>query len=80
MGLFKLLLSPVTGTLDAALWVAEKVHDAALDSFHDPALIKKELILLEQQLLAGEITEEEYEAAEELLLMRLKRPDAEDPE
>ena len=39
---------------------------------HNPASIRKALASLEQQLLAGEISEEAYDAAETELLLRLK--------
>lgn len=73
MGLLsRLLLLPIQGPIDAALWAADKVHTAALDAYHDPAAIKRELVELEQQLLSGQIDEETYEAIELELLQRLK--------
>ena len=74
MGLFKLLAAPFTAPIHSALWVAEKIHDAALDALHDPAEIRRALTALEKQLLAGEITEEAYEEAELVLLTRLQAP------
>jgi len=80
MGLFKLLAAPITAPLNSALWVAEKIHEAALDAYTDPAEIRRALGRLERQLLAGEISEDAYEEAELLLLQRLQgrgRSDAE---
>lgn len=74
MGLFKLLASPITAPFGSALWIAEKIHDAALDAFHDPAEIRRQLGVLEIKLLNGEIGEEEYEEVETLLLQRLQDP------
>jgi hypothetical protein len=74
MGLFKLLCAPITAPLHSALWVAEKIHEAAFDALHDPAEIRRTLSSLEKQLLAGEISEEAYEEAELVLLQRLQAP------
>ena len=72
MGLFKLLASPITAPLNSALWVAEKIHEAAMDAYTDPAEIRRALTVLERQLIAGEISEEAYEEAELVLLQRLQ--------
>lgn len=72
MGLLKLLALPLTAPLGSARWVAEKIHQAALDAYTDPAEIRRALTNLEQQLLTGEISEEDYEAAELDLLQRLQ--------
>ena len=74
MGLFKLLAAPLTAPIHSALWVAEKIHGAALDALHDPAEIRRALAALEKQLLAGDISEEAYEEAELVLLQRLPAP------
>lgn len=73
MGLLsKLLLSPIKGPMDGALWVARKVAETAEAELNDPATLRKQLAFLEQELLNGRISEEDYEAAEEDILMRLK--------
>ena len=73
MGLLRsLILMPVKGPLDGATWVARKIHDSAQQEWSDPANIRKALRDLEAQLLAGEISEDTYDAAETALLQRLK--------
>lgn len=73
MGLLRTLaLLPVKGPLDGAGWVFHKIHEAAEREWHDPAAIRAQLRALEAQLLEGEITEEAYDAAEEVLLDRLR--------
>lgn len=73
MGLIRsLLLLPVKGTLDGVLWVAGQIHDAALAEINDPATLRRALLDLEKQLLAGEISEDDYDAAETRILMRLR--------
>lgn len=72
MGLLRrLLFSPVTAPADTALWVARKVHETAERELNDPAAIRRALVELEGQLLAGEIDDETYDAAEHDLLSRL---------
>ncbi len=69
MGILTTLLTlPVSGPIRGALWVAEKIHEAAEDQRLDPGAIKRELGALERRLLAGEIDEEAFETAEAALL------------
>lgn len=73
MGLLTTLLTlPVTGPVKTAWWIAEKLHEQALNTLNDPAEIKRALVRLEAQLDAGELTEEEFEALELELLTRLR--------
>lgn len=72
MGLLRtLLLAPVSGPLKGTLWITGKIHEAATAELNDPAAIRKALRSLEEALLRGEITEEDYDEAEEALLGRL---------
>ena len=73
MGLLRQLLRlPVTGPAQATIWVARQVHAAATQEWQDPALIRAELRRLEAALLAGEIDDATYDAAEADLLARLQ--------
>lgn len=73
MGLLRSLLGlPVTAPVSGTLWVARKIQESAEAELNDPATLRKALADLEQQLLSGEITEEDYDDAETILLMRLK--------
>ncbi|MFA8442736.1 gas vesicle protein GvpG [Yoonia sp.] len=73
MGLLRSLLSlPVKGPIDGTLWVARQIQDAADKELNDPAALRKALAALETQLLAGAISEEEYDQAETRLLLRIK--------
>ena len=73
MGLLRsLILMPVKGPLDGAAWVARKIHDSAEQEWRNPASIRNALRDLEAQLLAGEISEDTYDAAETDLLRRLQ--------
>lgn len=72
MGLLRrLLFAPVTAPTDTAVWVAKKIHETAEKEMNDPATIRKALVELEAQLLAGEIDDDAYDEAENTLLTRL---------
>ncbi len=70
--LFDLLSFPVTGPLKGLLWIAEKVKDQAEGEVYNEDNIRGQLMELELHLDLGEITEDEYMAAEEDLLARLR--------
>ncbi len=73
MGLLrKLLTAPVSAPLGGALWIVGQVADAAGAEFRDPVRIRRALEELEAELEAGQISEEAYEEAEEILLARLQ--------
>jgi len=73
MGLLRTLISmPVVGPLRGTAWIAGKINEAAERELNDPAAIRKALATLESQLLAGEISEADYDEAETVLLQRLK--------
>ena len=73
MGLSRsLVLLPVKGPMDGAVWVASKVNESVQQEWNNPASIRKALVTLEKQLLTEEITEDAYDVAETELLLRLK--------
>jgi hypothetical protein len=67
-----LLTVPVTGPLRGLLWLAEQLRDQAERELFDPDRIRQQLTELELQLDLGQISEEEYEAAETALLEQLR--------
>ena len=71
MGLITgLLLLPVA-PLRGVVWVAEQVANAAERQYYDPGPVEAALRALEEELLDGRITEEEFDRREEELLDRL---------
>jgi len=73
MGLIRsLLMLPVKGPMDGALWVTGQIMGAADREMNDPGTLRKLLQSLEKDLIAGRITEEEYDEAETQILMRLR--------
>lgn len=73
MGIVRALLTlPIKGPVNGGLWVARKVHDTAQAELNDPVSLRKSLVQLEQRLLAGDISEDDYDEAETTLLLRIK--------
>jgi hypothetical protein len=70
--LMKLLTLPVAGPIQGVIWVAEKVAEQADRVLYDEEAVRGQLMELELRYDLGEISEEEYLAAEEALLARLK--------
>lgn len=63
-----ILLAPIKGVYK----LGKVLHDRAYDQLYDPKSIKEELLKLQLQLEMDEITEDEYDAYEEILLDRLE--------
>ncbi|MWA15417.1 gas vesicle protein GvpG [Streptomyces sp. BA2] len=61
-------LAPVRG----GLWAVSQVLAEAERLYYDPATVRSELALLEQQLESGELGEEEFDRREDELLDRLE--------
>ncbi len=70
--LIDLLTFPVMGPIKGVVWIAEKVNEQAEKELYDEDALRGRLMELELRYDLGEISEEEYLAAEEDLLARLK--------
>jgi hypothetical protein len=70
--LFDLLTFPVTGPIKGVVWIAEKVAEQAELEFFSEDKIRGQLMELELRYDLGEIGKEEYLAAEDILLERLR--------
>ncbi len=55
-----------------SLWVIRQVMAEAERQYYDPATVRAELALLERRLEEGEITDEEFDREEDVLLDRLE--------
>ena len=66
-GLLLLPLAPVRGTV----WLAERIQEQAELELHDEDAIRTQLMELEAARAAGDITDEELEAAQDVLVERL---------
>jgi hypothetical protein len=67
-----LLTFPVTGPIKGVIWVAEKVAEQAEKELYNEEAVRGQLMELELRYDLGEISEEEYLEAEEVLLDRLR--------
>jgi len=70
--LINLLTFPVLGPIKGVMWIAEKVVEQADKEVYDEDKLRGLLMELELRFELGEMAEQEYLAAEELLLERLK--------
>ena len=70
--LTNLLTLPVTGPVKGVVWIAEKLAEQAERELYGGEEVRGQLMELELRYDLGEISEEDYLAAEELLLARLK--------
>ena len=68
---FNLLTSPVLGPIRGVHWLANKVTEAAEGELLDEDRVRGELLELQMRLEMGEITEEEYDEQERVLVERL---------
>lgn len=71
MGLFTQIVTLPLAPVRGAVWVVERVVEAAEDEYYDPEPIERELAELERSLLAGDIDEKEFDRREDELLDRL---------
>ena len=72
MGLLELLTLPILGPIRGVMWIAEKVAEQADRELYNEDALRGQLMELELRFDLGEISEEEYLTAEEVLLERLK--------
>ena len=70
--LLKLLTLPVSGPIDAVVWIAEKVAEQAEKELYDEDKVRGQLLELELRYDLGEVNEEEYVQSEQTLLDLLK--------
>lgn len=70
--LTNLLMLPVSGPLRGAVWIAQKLAEQAEHELYDEGAIRGQLQELEMRFDIGEMSEEEYIAAEESLLARMR--------
>jgi len=66
-GLLTLPLAPVRGTM----WIAERLLEEAERELNDPTLLEQQLLDAEERFERGELTAEEFEDIEDVLLRRL---------
>jgi hypothetical protein len=72
MGLISEVLLLPFAPVRGSAWAIGQVLQEAERIYYDPATIRAELARVEEQLEAGEITEEEFDSLEDDLLDRLE--------
>jgi hypothetical protein len=76
VGLFVQLLTLPLAPVRAAVWVAERIQEAAEEQYYDPTPVERALAELESALVSGEIDEATFDACEDTLLDRLEEINA----
>ncbi len=72
MGLIGEVLMLPFAPVRGSLWAMQQLLGEAERQYYDPAAVRADLSLLEQQLEAGEIDEAEFDRREDELLDRLE--------
>ncbi len=70
--LFKLLAAPITAPIAGFRFILEQIQELAERELDDEEHLREELLLLQLRLDEGEISEEEYAAAEMQIIERLR--------
>ncbi|OEU89327.1 gas vesicle protein [Streptomyces abyssalis] len=72
MGLITQLLTLPLAPVRGAVWVMDQLVLTAEQQYYDPEPVRQQLAALEQELLDGRITEEEFDRIEDELLDELE--------
>lgn len=70
--LSRILFAPLNLPMSSTLWLAQKLSEAAEAERDNPATLRAALKEAERLLVAGEMSEEDYDAIETDILLRLK--------
>ncbi|WP_035985814.1 gas vesicle protein GvpG [Leptolyngbya sp. KIOST-1] len=77
--LLKLLFAPVLGPIEGVSWIADKMLEQADIATNDLESLQKQLLALQLAFDMGDISEPDFEAQEEDLLLAIQElEDAED--
>ncbi|MFJ1748366.1 gas vesicle protein GvpG [Streptomyces sp. NPDC088116] len=72
MGLITQILTFPLAPMRGTAWVLDQVLLTAEREYYDPEPVRRELVALERELLAGRVGEEEFDRREDELLDRLQ--------
>jgi hypothetical protein len=73
MGLLDVLAFPITAPIDFVTWLAEKIAEQVDSQYYSEEALRSQLVDLELKLDMGEISEEEYTEAEDMILGLMKQ-------
>jgi len=68
----KILLLPITGPISGLVWIAEQIQERTNTEFDDQENLHKQLLSLQLKFDMGEFSEEEFDAQEEELLLKIQ--------
>ena len=73
MGLLSsVLLAPFTGPWNGTMWTLDKVRRAVEEELTDDTAVKEDLMRLQLELEAGDITDDQYVEREKEIMQRLR--------
>ncbi|WP_017300089.1 gas vesicle protein GvpG [Nodosilinea nodulosa] len=78
--LLKLLFAPVLGPIEGVSWVANKLLEQADIATNDLESLQKQLLALQLSFDMGELSEEDFEAQEEEILLAIQAIEDEEDE
>jgi hypothetical protein len=70
--MLNLLLAPLTAPLDGFVWIAQQVQERAEAELDNAENLHKRLLALQLAVDMGEISEEDFEEQEEMLLLAIQ--------
>lgn len=70
--MFNLLLAPLTAPLDGIAWIAQQIQERAEAELDNAENLHKRLLALQLAVDMGEISEADFEAQEEMLLLAIQ--------
>jgi hypothetical protein len=68
----KVLLAPIMGPISGVVWIAEKIQERTNTEFDAQENLHKRLLSLQLAFDIGEISEEDFEAQEEEILLKIQ--------
>ncbi|HSM81822.1 MAG TPA: gas vesicle protein GvpG [Nodosilinea sp.] len=78
--LLKLLFAPVLGPIEGVAWMADKILEQADIATNDLESLQKQLLALQLAFDMGELSEADFEAQEEEILLALQAIEDEEAE
>ena len=78
--LLKLLFAPVLGPIEGVSWIANKLLEQADVATNDLESLQKQLLALQLSFDMGDLSEEDFEAQEEELLLAIQTIEDEEDE
>ncbi len=78
--LLKLLFAPVLSPVEGVSWIADKILEQADVATNDMESLQKQLLTLQMSFDMGDVSEEDFEAQEEEILLAMQAIEDEENE